>query len=813
MEMSSALAEFSSFLLACRDQDTLRKTFVTRLGNALDARGVFLWLPSQSTGNGAEGGLLCVARWVDLAGRMSPVSGAVSGGILAQVMEDSKPLRLGGADLDRDSFTHFPESQRASIQSALLVPFPGISGTAGVVEILNKKTGQFNADDLRFAETAARLASQGDTLWVGVDAERQIQLETIERLTALYDISRIFNSTLELKELMPIVAGKIRDILHAEACNLWLVGTSREELELSQKDGNDPTVEDEAKASMETGHLAEVAKTATPRLIEDPSSEESLTERLKNAGDFEIESIICSPMMKDTQVIGIVELINKTDGTPFTEDDLFFLSSISEQAAVALHNANLLESERKLHEIHALLKISQEITSTLDLDHVLTTVVHQASTAVPFDKSVIGFFDRGRFVLGAVSGETEVPKSNEMAELRTLLEWVSTQDSAVTADQYSEGWTTSPEDAPEILTHYLEGQSYHGFYAQPLKDDQGTLGVLALMSGDSEFLTPGQRETVIILANQTTVAIRNAQLYQQQPLAGILQPLAEKKKRLLEIVPEERWLDYAGKVLLVLAALIFIPWPVRVSTNAIVVPAERRTIAAMAGGIVRHVFVHEGDPVHRDQIIAQLDDSEDQVKLERARTDLALSEHSLAEAEFGRDLSTASQARLHASSAQALVQLEQDRVAYAQLRSPIDGVVITPKIEDKTGVMLQPGETFCEVVEDQRMAVDMNVPETDLILIRPGKHISLKLNAFPTTTFRGTVDRVGARSIAVEGDEYFIVRATFDNSKARARDGMAGRAHIRAGGGWFGTGWYPIGYAIFRTPARWFWEKLWTWLP
>ena len=78
-------------------------------------------------------------------------------------------------------------------------------------------------------------------------------------------------------------------------------------------------------------------------------------------------------------MLGVVELINSTDGETFTEDDYLCLSSMSEQAAVALHNANLLESERKVHALDALLKISQEITSTLDLDHVLSTVVQQAS--------------------------------------------------------------------------------------------------------------------------------------------------------------------------------------------------------------------------------------------------------------------------------------------------------------------------------------------------------------------------------------------------------------------------------------------------
>jgi membrane fusion protein (multidrug efflux system) len=140
-------------------------------------------------------------------------------------------------------------------------------------------------------------------------------------------------------------------------------------------------------------------------------------------------------------------------------------------------------------------------------------------------------------------------------------------------------------------------------------------------------------------------------------------------------------------------------------------------------------------------------------------------------------------------------------------------VVVTPKIEEKTGAMLAVGQAFCEIIQQQRMAIDMNVPETDLDLIRAGRRVALKLNALPTQTFTGTVDRVGVRSEAIEGEEYFVIRAVFDNAGMRARDGMAGRARIRADGGWFGSGWYPIGYALFRSPFRWLWEKIWVWLP
>ena len=69
---------------------------------------------------------------------------------------------------------------------------------------------------------------------------------------------------------------------------------------------------------------------------------------------------------------------------------------------------------------------------------------------------------------------------------------------------------------------------------------------MALLSGDADFLTDNNRETVAILANQTTVAIRNAQLYQQVPLANFLQPFSQRKKKLLSAMPRSRWGEYCS---------------------------------------------------------------------------------------------------------------------------------------------------------------------------------------------------------------------------------------------------------------------------
>src|SRR4029077_19416541 len=645
METTSALFDLASVSLACRDQATLLKTFAARVCPTLGARGVLVWIADP-----ADEELVCRMRWTEPGERFDPTGEVPGEGLLAKVYrslsESGATRRVAAREIVPDDLSHLEEASRTRVRCALYASLPGAQGPEGIVEVLNKRAGEFTAEDAHFLEEASRLAGQALTNLEAIEGERRSQLATLERLTALYDLGRTFTSTLELGELLPVVAEKIRDILSAGACNLWL--QDADGFYLAHQAGEDPTVEDGARASAEEGLLAEIVQQATGKLVEEPAEEPGLEERRKAGGEFEIQAWMCAPLRKEDEVLGVVELVNKGDGTAFDEDDLFFLSSISEQAAVALHNANLLEAERKVNALDALLKISQEITSTLDLDHVLTTVVQQAASVVPFDRCVIGFFDRGRFVLGAVSGETEVPKTKEMSELRERLEWIAGQEGAVSANMYSDGWRMQPENAKAQIASFLEERENNGFYAVPMRDDQGTLGVLALLSGDADFLTASNQETVGILANQTTVAIRNAQLYQQVPLAILLQPFAARKQKFLAAIPKGRTREYAERAALIIFLLVIIPWPMRVGTDATIVPADHRFVSTIDGGVVQRVFVHEGDTVQAGQILAQLDDGEDRVKLAQAAAALAQARHDLAEAEFRNDPAIAGQAQIRA---------------------------------------------------------------------------------------------------------------------------------------------------------------------
>src|SRR5581483_2950958 len=123
-------------------------------------------------------------------------------------------------------------------------------------------------------------------------------------------------------------------------------------------------------------------------LINNPE-DERLRHRNGIVSNETVLSLILAPLMDGEHCVGVVEAVNRTDGRPFEDDDLFLLTTICETASGALHNAALLQSERKAQVLETLVEVSNEITSTLNLDRVLQTVVNGPQAVIPFERSAI----------------------------------------------------------------------------------------------------------------------------------------------------------------------------------------------------------------------------------------------------------------------------------------------------------------------------------------------------------------------------------------------------------------------------------------
>jgi RND family efflux transporter MFP subunit len=293
-------------------------------------------------------------------------------------------------------------------------------------------------------------------------------------------------------------------------------------------------------------------------------------------------------------------------------------------------------------------------------------------------------------------------------------------------------------------------------------------------------------------------------MYTELPFIGVIEPLLQKKQRFMRMEARRR------KTVLVLAAaviafLVVCPLPMRVDGTASVEPVHSATLQPDFDGVIKTVNVREGDQVAKGTVLGTMEDWDARAALAaaQAKRDAALGEMNRALAS-NRD-SEAGVQRVQADFWTAEVTRARERLEHTRLRSPIEGVVATPHIENLVGKHLDAGDVFAEVVDTSRATVDVAVEEKDAALLQQGAKAAVKLDGFPTRTFRGEVQVVSPKG-AVEGEErVFYARVRVPNPDGTIRAGMQGRGKVSAG-------WHPAGYVLFRRVGMWFWTKIWTWI-
>ncbi len=719
-------------------------------------------------------------------------------GTLGTLAEAGAPLVLPGSKLAREDYAHL--DVRRTLASLAYVPLLAEGVLVGAIELISYDR-LLSHSLLDNVSAVAQLAAPAIASAIAYEGERNSSLQSITRVTQMYDLEKVFNSNLEMDDLLATIAAKVQEVMNVQAANVWMV--EGEGVTLSSQHGSDPTAEVGARQGPADGVAGKISDDGEPVLIDDPDDERL---RARN-GDIEegaVFSLLALPLMDRESLVGVLEVVNRLDGQPFDEDDQFVLSNVCETASNALHNASLLLAERKVEILEALVKVSSEITSTLDLNRVLEAVVNGTAAVIPYDRAAVALEQRGNLFLKALSGTPQINFSDTLTQaLKEMLEWASVSNEPIHVTQHGEEINEPREASRAKFQHYFEITGARAFYALPLRDDQGRLGILSFESSDPDFLTPAHLEIIQVLGAQTTVALRNASLYREVPFIGLLEPVLARKRRFLAL-EKRRQTTILAAAAAVLLFLIFVPIPMRLSGDASVSPLLKVQVMPAVDGVVKTVYVHEGDPVARGQSLADLEDWEyrSAVAAAEAKYETAIAEMNRALA--GNDGTEAGIQRVQADYWSAELKRAQERLDKTHLRSPIDGVVATPHIENFVGRRLEPGVSFAEVIDSAKSSVDVAMDEQSVPLLRPGEKAAIKLDSFPTRTFRGEVQVVSPVGTAAEDQRLFYVRVLVPNAQGLIRAGMRGRAKVSAG-------WHAAGYVLFRRPAMWTYSKIWSW--
>ncbi|HET9307107.1 MAG TPA: GAF domain-containing protein [Candidatus Sulfotelmatobacter sp.] len=720
-------------------------------------------------------------------------------GTLGSLVHDPATAVYDGRTLAREEYAHL--HIRRTLKALVCLPLVVDDALIGAIEILTFDAIPDRAT-LADLDPLCELAARGLKASQAYEDERNNSLNSITRLTQFYDIEKVFSSTLEMDQLLPIIGGKMREMLECAAVNIWMV-QGDESLSLMHQAGDDPTTRQGMIQKAGEGIAVAVSDNGEPVLIHDPA-DERLVLRNQDHQEGGVESIMVTPLLDKGSLVGVVEAINRLDGAPFDEDDLFVLTSLNETASIALHNASLLLAERKVEVLEMLVTVSREITSTLNLERVLQTIVDAPQALIPYERAAIALQQGGKYKLSAVSGVTQLdPDAADIAPLNDILRWSLLSEGVVHVRQHGDDIDSDREETRAKFKSYFAASGMRAFYAIPLNDDTGRVGIMGLVSPDPDFLSPAHIEVLQVIAGQATVALRNAQMYKEVPFISVLEPMLEKKRKFMAIEKRRRVFMMIAAALLLIFLAAF-PLPMRVDGDALVAALHSAQVQPEVEGVVRKVYVHEGEPVTKGQVIAELADWDFRALLAQAQAKYQTALLEMNHALSVNDGTSAGVQRVQADYWKSEVTRDQELLDKTQLRSPIDGVIATPRVENMVGRRLQYGDSFAEVVDTSRAIVDVAIDDTDASLLRAGSAVSVKLNSFPTRTFHGTVALVSPKGALLADSRVFFARVAIANQDGAIRAGMEGRGKVR-------VGWYPSGYVLFRSPLVWLYSRLWSW--
>lgn len=320
----------------------------------------------------------------------------------------------------------------------------------------------------------------------------------------------------------------------------------------------------------------------------------------------------------------------------------------------------------------------------------------------------------------------------------------------------------------------------------------GLLGMLVLESSKAGFFDQEKHQTAVSLGNHSAGALQRTIDLELQPFQALSRavvgwrrlPPAERKRR----IRVRLWIPAA-----IVLVLLLYPAKFQFSGDTRLMPSMRALAVAEVPGRIVEILRRDGDRVAAGDPIARLDDTE-----LRKQRDIAAQEEQRLAAEtdaltVGNERAAARISDLAFQKARAEREFYDTQLDRAFIRSPIDGVVMTPSLSSRQGDALPQGGQLALVGDPSSWELEILLPEGDIaeVLRRLGSKESIPvrylLASLPnkkfTTEIRGA-SAVSASSEVMAGKNIFRIIVPVElgmEEAALLRAGYTGRARLEMG--------------------------------
>lgn len=442
-------------------------------------------------------------------------------------------------------------------QSLLILPFVSSSNLRALMFVHQNESVRFSLAEIELALTLTNQAT------IALENARLFKstLSTAERFAILNQASYQISANLDPEQIYIAVHGAAKKLMPIESFVISLLDDETDEIEgvyLMDDDNRAPIT----RIPRDQGLSGRVISSGEPLFIHGSDNVDEMGGVTYGKPEAP-QSIIAVPMLLSGRAVGMLSA-QSYQSNVYTEDDLQILSTLANQAIIAIQNGRLFnetqrlaqeleqrvidrtaELQREQQNTETLLRILTEVSSSLDLDRALNRTLALLNDAIGAEQGTIMLrgADDSMLHYRAGYGYLSDKITGERRGFRLkigegLAGWVvANRESVLIGDLLKD---------PRWVTTTASSREHRSSIVVPLLVAEDVIGVLMVFHRKVNFFSAERLGMVKAIAGQVSVAINNAHLYelirdQAERLGSMLrreQEDASRSQAILEAVAD-----------------------------------------------------------------------------------------------------------------------------------------------------------------------------------------------------------------------------------------------------------------------------------
>jgi len=460
------------------------------------------------------------ALWDDPTFQFKPARLKIgSEGVTGWVAKTGKPALVSDVSLD----PHYVWMQGSLTRSELTVPIIAQGKTIGVLDVQSQHLDDFEQTDLELMQAIAShtgIALENARLF----AETQRLLKETEQraneLTIINNVQQGLASKLDVQSIYDLVGDTFHNFFNAQVVMISTYDPQSNTIEHRYAIERGMHVNSPG-THPPGGFRSQIIRTKQPLLVNANVAEEAA--RLGQPtlpGTSTPRSWLGVPMLVGDQVTGILSVQNVDEENAFGESDVRLLQTFASSMGIALENARLFSNlERRAEQFRVLTEVSQHIISLAGVDELLGNITRIVKESFGYLHVGIGLVDGDEVVSKAEVGAFEEKYRSIRIPLgHGIWGWVAKHGRPFASGRDDRHMHHEQFDEAEISPHICV----------PLKVKETVIGVMSAAGDKPGAFHQGDEIILQTLANQVSVAIENARLYEQARQVAVL----EERQRL-----------------------------------------------------------------------------------------------------------------------------------------------------------------------------------------------------------------------------------------------------------------------------------------